>query len=206
MKTIVCYGDSNTWGYEPKTDTRLLWEERWTGILAKLLGEEYHMEEHGFCGRTTACDSEMEPYVNGLESAYVCAEEQSPFDIAIIMLGTNDCKDMYDVSPLVIAKGIGCIGQIFKEKGNHVILISPVCLKNMKQSPFAEEFGIGAEEKSRKLHGFIKEIAQINHYGYMDAQLYAQAGFYDGIHLDRVNHKKLAAAIYEKLLEMKGVL
>lgn len=206
MKTIICYGDSNTWGYEPKADSRLPKKERWTGILKELLGDEYDILEHGLCGRTTAFNTYIEPYVNGLDSAYVCAEEQSPYDIAIIMLGTNDCKDVYNASPQMIAEGIAHIAHIFKEKGKQVLLISPVYLRDIKHSPFAEEFGTQAEEKSKKLHGYIKEVASANGFTYMDAQQCAKVGAYDGIHLDRENHQKLAMKIFGKLLEMKGAI
>lgn len=32
MKQILCYGDSNTWGFIPGTKERYPWEIRWTGI------------------------------------------------------------------------------------------------------------------------------------------------------------------------------
>ena len=32
IKTVLCYGDSNTWGYMPETDGRFPWEVRWPGI------------------------------------------------------------------------------------------------------------------------------------------------------------------------------
>ena len=37
MKTIVCYGDSNTYGYNPENGFRYEYEERWTTILQKEL-------------------------------------------------------------------------------------------------------------------------------------------------------------------------
>ena len=37
-KKILCYGDSNTWGYTPKTGKRYSKNQRWTGILQEMLG------------------------------------------------------------------------------------------------------------------------------------------------------------------------
>ena len=60
MKTIVCYGDSNTFGTNPaftgEINSPFRWgkEVRWTGKLQKLLGEEYNVIEEGLGGRTTA--------------------------------------------------------------------------------------------------------------------------------------------------------
>ena len=35
MKTIVCYGDSNTYGYNPENGFRYEYEERWTTIYKR---------------------------------------------------------------------------------------------------------------------------------------------------------------------------
>ena len=53
MKRIVCFGDSNTFGHNPLDGSRLPRDQRWTGILSDLLGEEYEIIEEGLCGRTT---------------------------------------------------------------------------------------------------------------------------------------------------------
>ena len=39
MRHILCYGDSNTWGYTPGTGERHAPDVRWTGVLRRLLGE-----------------------------------------------------------------------------------------------------------------------------------------------------------------------
>jgi lysophospholipase L1-like esterase len=53
VRTLLCYGDSNTWGYDPATRTRYLPHVRWTGVLAARLGAEYRVVEEGLNGRTT---------------------------------------------------------------------------------------------------------------------------------------------------------
>lgn len=203
MKTILCYGDSNTWGYEPQTDSRISWEERWTGILQKELGNECRIIENGLCGRNTGYDSAAEPFVNGLTLAYPWAVENAPYDLTIIMLGTNDCKDEYGAEPETIAHGIEKIAHIFCEKGGRILIAAPVPMKNLNASPFAKEFGICAEEKSRQLSEYYREMAQNNRFFYIDAGDYAEAGDYDGIHLNRENHKKLGKAIYKKIVTME---
>ena len=50
---ILCYGDSNTWGYIPGTDhQRFSKEERWTGVLQTMLGDTYEIIEEGLNSRT----------------------------------------------------------------------------------------------------------------------------------------------------------
>ena len=50
---ILCFGDSNTWGYRPDRKGRFDENTRWTGLLQQKLGPEYHIIEEGLCGRTT---------------------------------------------------------------------------------------------------------------------------------------------------------
>jgi lysophospholipase L1-like esterase len=39
MKTILCLGDSDAWGYVPESAERYAYEDRWTSILQKGIGE-----------------------------------------------------------------------------------------------------------------------------------------------------------------------
>ena len=52
MKNILCYGDSNTWGYVAgKFDMKTMYMERyprnirWTGRLQKLLGDDFYVQQ-----------------------------------------------------------------------------------------------------------------------------------------------------------------
>ena len=47
MKEILCFGDSNTHGYMPGLGTRYPIDQRWSGLLGKLLGDGYHVVEEG---------------------------------------------------------------------------------------------------------------------------------------------------------------
>ena len=136
MKNILCFGDSNTWGYHAKEDNRFDWHTRYPGVLSRLLGEEYHVIEDGLCGRTTQYESDIELYVNGKKAAELAAEVHAPLDYAVLMLGTNDCKDMYNASLEDIRKGIEGIAACFEQKGAKILLIAPVPMRGLEKSPF----------------------------------------------------------------------
>lgn len=54
MKQILCFGDSNTWGYDGESGERLPFKVRWTGRLQKAYeGKDVRIIEEGLCGRTT---------------------------------------------------------------------------------------------------------------------------------------------------------
>jgi lysophospholipase L1-like esterase len=53
MKNILCYGDSNTFGWDPEKISRLELEERWLGVMVKELGVNYHIIAKDLPGHTT---------------------------------------------------------------------------------------------------------------------------------------------------------
>lgn len=63
MKTIVCFGDSNTFGFKLSNFKRYQASERWTGILKERLKLEYCIKEEGLNGRTIAIE---DPFQDGL--------------------------------------------------------------------------------------------------------------------------------------------
>ena len=90
MKTVLCYGDSNTYGYDPRSGLRYPASVRWTCRLATLLGPDYHVIEEGCNGRTTVFDDPIEGWKNGLGYLKPCLNSHKPVDIVILMLGPED--------------------------------------------------------------------------------------------------------------------
>ena len=104
MKTVLCYGDSNTWGYDPWTRLRYPPSVRWTGVLAERLGPVYRVVEEGLNGRTTRWDDPMEPGRNGQMYLGPCIESHAPLDLIVVMLGTNDLKRRFNLTSSDIAE------------------------------------------------------------------------------------------------------
>ena len=92
QKNILCFGDSNTHGYNSKTGGRFTVEERWTKLLQRKLGDDYYVIEEGLSGRTTSFDDPVFEGLSGLNAIYPCMMTHEPLDLVIIMLGTNDTK------------------------------------------------------------------------------------------------------------------
>src|SRR5210317_1873174 len=109
MQTILCYGDSNTWGYNPSSQQRFSPEERWTGVLQKELGMGYRIIEEGLNGRTTVWDDPIEGFKNGMSYLIPCIESHKPINLITIMLGTNDLKIHFSVSAHDIAESVGVL-------------------------------------------------------------------------------------------------
>ncbi|HVO37470.1 MAG TPA: hydrolase, partial [Spirochaetia bacterium] len=60
MYEVMCFGDSNTWGYDPATGGRFGRAVRWTGVLQAALGNDYVVIEEGLNGRTTVWEDPVE--------------------------------------------------------------------------------------------------------------------------------------------------
>lgn len=204
MKNVLCYGDSNTWGYDAVNDGRFSWRERYPGILSERLGAEYHVSENGLCGRTTRYESSTEPFVNGWKGAMFCAEVHHPLDYVVLMLGTNDCKDMYHAEICEIRDGIRNIGRCFAGRGARLILIAPPAMKHLKESPFFGEFGRGAEVKSGLLKYEYETLSKEEGWLYLDAGEVTEPGQFDRIHLNKDGHRRLAEAVSE-IIKREGI-
>ncbi|UEM06745.1 hypothetical protein JL101_030075 (plasmid) [Skermanella rosea] len=108
-KRIMVYGDSNTWGYVPERYPK---DVRWPGVFGVTLGPNYKVVDEGLSARTTDLTDPMLPHIPGAEldgSAYLPAAIAAhlPLDPVVIMLDTNNLKQMFNRSPLWIALGVG---------------------------------------------------------------------------------------------------
>ncbi len=98
MKHILCYGDSNMWGYNPANGERYPIHLTWPSLLSARLGENFHVVTEGLPGRTTTCDDPLEPHRNGLTCLTPCLMSHRPLDLVIVMLGTNNLKARFHQS------------------------------------------------------------------------------------------------------------
>ena len=198
MKVIMCYGDSNTWGYNPATGERFPEDERWTGVLKRELGDGYKIIEAGLNGRTTVWDDPIEGDKNGKEQLIPFLETNKPLDLVIIMLGTNDLKMRFSVPASDIADGAGVlVGMVQKSETGvngspKVLLIAPPPVS--KLTNFAEMFQ-GAEAKSKKFSQHYRRVAEERGCDFLDTANVIVSSDLDGIHLEKDEHQKLGKAV-----------
>lgn len=208
MKTILCFGDSNTWGYEPVAANRYGRTVRWAGVLQQELGSDYLIIEEGCNGRTTVWDDPIEGFKNGKEYLPPCLVSHKPLDLVIIMLGTNDLKKRFSLSAYDIADGAGVLVDIVQKSDTgpdgrppKVLLLAPPPLA--KLTDFAEMFE-GAEEKSRRLGQHYQRVALEYGCEFMDTAAVIVSSDLDGIHFAASEHKKLGQAVAARVKEILG--
>ncbi len=189
-KRIVCYGDSNTWGYDIRTQKRFNDYERWTSLLQENLGSEYIVQEEGLNGRTTVFTDPLNEGLNGLEHLPTILKSHDPINTVVLMLGTNDCKQRYSATPENIADGLEQI--IIKAKSLDVwesepkiLVVAPVTIQSGCYSAiFAGEMGAGCVEKSEKLPRLFKKKAKMHKCLFWDCNEKLTASAIDHMHLD----------------------
>lgn len=204
MRQIVCFGDSNTWGYNPCNGERLAWGVRWTSILQdRFSGKNIRIIEEGLCGRTTIFDDPLRPGRKGIDLFPVILETHCPSNI-VIMIGTNDCKTVYGASPDVIGKGIIRLLKQARQILPHsnILLISPIYLgDDVWKNEFDPEFSSESVKVSQKLKEVYMNIAKDYNVDFLAASDYAKCSEDDQEHMGPQGHKALADAIEKKLLQ-----
>lgn len=202
MKRILCFGDSNTFGYIPGGVGRYGENIRWTGRLQKKLLSEAVIIEEGLCGRTTVFQDELRQGRRGIELLPVLLESHAPLDLVIVMLGTNDCKTVYGASAEVIGKGIEQIIEKIKlvSPQAEILVISPILLgENVWKSEYDPEFSTESVQVSKKLKAVYKKIAEKNNCMFLAASDIAEPSEKDQEHLDEKGHEVFADNVYKYL-------
>lgn len=205
MRQILCFGDSNTWGYNPKDGSRFPWEIRWTGkVQQELIDSDYRIVEEGLCGRTTIFEDALRPGRSGINLLPVLLDTHRP-DALVIMLGTNDCKTVYGASAGVIAKGVDRLLTAAQQQNPdlRILVVSPIHLGNgVGQEGYDPEFNDHSVDVSHELASAYSKVARTHNASFLDASKVAVSSEYDREHMDAVNHSLLAGAISNKLKEL----
>lgn len=203
---ILCYGDSNTWGYDPMTDGRHPANVRWTGVLASLLGDAYTVIEEGLNGRTTDLDEPGRTGRNGHDYLIPCLDSHYPLDGAVLALGTNDAKAIFDRTPADIAAGMEKLVRVARGRGledpsSHakIVLLAPPAIHESAADPRAWR---GAAAKIAALPALYRAIAADHGLIFVDASTLEPGA--DGVHLSAESHARLARMVHAHVVRPTG--
>ena len=208
MITVLCYGDSNTYGYNPSNGFRYPPDVRWTGRLQRLLGEGYHVVEEGCNGRTTVYDDPLEGWKNGIDYLKPCLNSHKPVDIVILMLGSNDLKEVFHASPEDIANGAAELVKVIREFTQEkqgfiprILLVSPAEIgEGITHSPFYGSFYENAIGRSREFPKWYQKVAEEYGCEFLDAAEYVRPSRLDSLHFTAEGHAALAEALADAIL------
>ena len=206
MPRILCYGDSNTWGYAttPRPDGRYADHERWPRVMGAALGADWTVVEEGLNGRTTVHADPIEGvWLDGSSTFTAIIRSHMPLDVVAIMLGTNDLKAKFSVGPFDIAGGVEVLlKQLSRAEAGRgggvpkaVVICPPSILATFGSFEFFGEMFAGGYEKSKRFSSFYEAVATQNGAAFLDAGKVITTSTYDGIHLDVEMQEKLGRAV-----------
>lgn len=213
MKTILCYGDSLTWGYDAEGPCRHAYEDRWPSALQAELGVAARVIAEGLNGRTTVFDDHMAAADrNGIRLLPTILDTHAPVDLLILFLGANDMKPWiagralaarFGVERLVEAARSFAYG--FDHAPPKILIVAPPPLTATDNADFAEMFSAIAE--SRKLADAYRGAAELLGCGFFDAGSVAATTPLDGVHMDAENTRAVGrglAPLVRSMLEFRG--
>ena len=212
MKTVLFFGDSNTWGYTPVTGERYPAGVRWTTVAAGLLGNGYSCVECGINGRTTVYEDPWRGCRRGSDALDFELIANTPLDLLVLMLGTNDLKfaDAYRS-----AKGVDTLCAMAQTVDARRFTLSPVFpggCKILLVSPI--HIAPGAEhndeyilmpqghEESLKFAEYQSAVAESRGAYFLDAAKVAEPSKADCEHLLPEGHAALGRAVAEKIMDI----
>lgn len=206
-KTIVCFGDSNTHGYNAENEGRFSEKERWTCLLSDMLGTSYLVREEGLNGRTNSFEDPLFESLNGFSHIHPCIMTHEPVDLLIIMLGTNDTKQRFSATSANIAKGLEHLVNKAKSvpawrdgKPNILIIAPPAINPGYSETSCGPGMGEGCDKKSKDLAPLYKTVADSLGCHFIDA------GAIEGIEMHPADHMHLTLQSHALLAKKLSVL
>lgn len=206
-RRILCFGDSNTHGYTP-TGGRFDEAVRWPMRMGRLLDETYGVIEEGFNGRTTVHDDPTEGgYKSGAMYLPPCLMSSNPLDLVILMLGTNDTKQRFQMNAHTISQGVGELIRLVHQYGAdadgqppRVLVVSPPLIgDNIMDTIMGPIFGPQSATTSRGFAEAYRKLALLWKAEYLNAAEFVQPSALDAVHLTEESHLALAQAMADKV-------
>ena len=208
MKRILCFGDSNTYGYIPASDhIRYDDKTRWTRLISKRL-KKFEIIEEGLNSRTILSDDPRPGREgrSGYQYLLPCLESHDPIDYCIVMLGTNECKIRYEKSAVEIGKMFLefiltpiLTRQFYNAPNPKVIIVCPPRVRGkLAAAAFENKYDEQSEQKSIQLEKIFMEIAEKNNCKFVSALDLPVGG--DGVHLTKQGHRVLAERLVAEIL------
>jgi len=193
---ILCYGDSNTWGYVPNINGYS------KDAIMKHYDEKdcwwYHLKQdndvfiNGSCGRCVCHENKWLSNRNADKTINKDLQLFGDLDLIIVQLGTNDCKSEYDASPFYITERLEKLLNKMKNITNaQILFISPAIIR--EDNKITQKYYVGAQKKSADLDNLYKLMAQRNGFIFVSGKD-LEVGE-DGEHLTLKGHRVLGERI-----------
>ncbi len=208
-KRILVFGDSLSWGYVPGSQhQRHASDVRWPGKLQSLLGDQYDIIEENLNSRGIE-HGDPRPGKEGrraLDYIEPCLDSHDPLDHVIVLLGTNELKHEMQMSAidvgLTMEKLLTVImGRPSQFRGSKptITLVAPPIINDTTEYCTKDNKYLGATEKSRALIEVYRQLAEKLTINFVNLETITTG--LDGVHLDEVEHARIAMLVKDSLVQ-----
>ena len=200
---ILCYGDSNTFGFNTWDCSRFDEETRWTKLLNKNLGDKYKVIEEGACNRTGFVDNDDGELYSAQKHFPKILNMYEQLDFIVLSIGTNDFQYKYNIEMETVETGLEKLISSAKQKTNNLIIIPPVILDtNILNGPFKIYFNESSIKKSKIAGDIYKKVSQKYACTIFDINDFTLPSSIDGLHYDEESHKIIANKLSDLILKI----
>ena len=187
---ILCYGDSNTWGFSPVNGSRFPEDSRWPGVLQRCLGEGFTVIEDGLNGRTLGAFGMAGDPLNGSEHLLALLSTYESLDLLILFLGINDLFVDPQMSSAVLLEPLATIADAVRTVRQRPAMLVmaplPVNVGREYASYYHEQI-----ERSFELVEAFEQFAARQRCHFLDPSQVISASRRDGVHIEAEEHIKL---------------
>ena len=188
MKRILCFGDSNTYGYDPRSyfGSRYPADVRWTGLLQSAGWEVANCGQNGLC-------IPREPQF----AAAADLLRRVPSDAVTVMLGSNDL--LHGSSAGETAARMEALLDCVKENAGtaNILLIAPPPMQLGDWVQTQELI-----DESARLGRLYRTLAEKLGVAFADAGEWGIALTFDGVHFSPEGHAAFAEGLMAVLKTM----
>ena len=186
MKRVICFGDSNTFGYDPRSylGSQYPADVRWTGLLR---GMGWNVVNYGQNGLRVPRESQFPAIIDQLCRAV-------PANVVTVMLGGNDLLN--GLSAEETAARMEPLLRCMKEHAGAAVLLLI--------APPSMRFGDWVQtqeliDESKRLAGLYRQLAGRVGVAFADAGEWDVALTFDGVHFSPEGHAAFAEGLVEAL-------
>jgi lysophospholipase L1-like esterase len=172
---IICFGDSNTWGYDPADKFGQAYSRRWTDLLAEKTGWQVINEG-----------------VNGREVPQEPAAIPADSDLFLVMLGTNDLLQL-DTPEAAAERMEGFLSSADPRK---VVLVAPPA---MVWGEWVQDEELIAD--SHRLAQLYEALSIRLGIRFLNADVWNIPLAFDGVHFTQAGQDVFADALAKELMK-----
>ena len=183
---ILCFGDSNTYGYDPRSflGSRYPAQHRWVDLLAQKLNcQVINAGENG---------REIPSREGELQRFDLMLANQNPVDLLIIMLGGNDLLQGNPVD--AVARRMETFLEHIDLERSKLLLIGPPPMQRGEWVPTQTLI-----DASAALNLAYKDLSRRLGVRFADAGEWNIPLTFDGVHFTEEGHKAFAEGLYQAI-------